>query len=137
MSQFRLAVVTGTVSSLQKQNFCSLSVVVSGNRSGVLLVFWTFECLLKHLVVDVLQLVYMSLIDLDTMTLPNPLTQSGLVAVLCLKVVAGFLPEANGVGAVNQLISGIVGAVLGLWLFDLITTGFNCAWASGDGWRRC
>jgi len=23
---------------------------------------------------------------------------------------------------VNQLISGIVGAVLGLWLFDLITT---------------
>jgi len=37
-------------------------------------------------------------------------------------VVAGFIPEANGVGAVNQLISGIVGAVLGLWLFDLITT---------------
>jgi len=32
-----------------------------------------------------------------------------------------FIPEANGVGAVNQLISGI-GAVLGLWLFDLITT---------------
>jgi len=39
-------------------------------------------------------------------------------------VAAGFIPEANGVGAVNQLISGIVGAVLGLWLFDLITT--NC-----------
>jgi len=34
---------------------------------------------------------------LDTMTLPNPLTQSGLVAGLVFKVVAGFIPEANGV----------------------------------------
>jgi leader peptidase (prepilin peptidase)/N-methyltransferase len=89
-----------------------------------LLVFWTFEVSVETLGYWAFcsWLLALSLIDLDTMTLPNPLTQSGLVAGLVFKVVAGFIPEANGVGAVNQLISGIVGAVLGLWLFDLITT---------------
>ena len=65
-------------------------------------------------------LLALSLIDIDTMTLPNPLTQSGLVGGLVFALVAGFLPEASYKGALNELMFGIIGAVLGLWLFDVI-----------------
>lgn len=64
-------------------------------------------------------LLALSLIDLDTMTLPNPLTQSGLATGLGFGV-AGFLMQSNWVGAVEMLMSGIVGVVLGLWLFEAI-----------------
>ncbi len=65
-------------------------------------------------------LLALSLIDLDTMTLPNPLTQSGLVVGILFQMVVGFLPEASSVGLVNHLMMAIVSAVLGLWLFDAI-----------------
>ncbi|MCC5622234.1 A24 family peptidase [Nostoc sp. CHAB 5715] len=65
-------------------------------------------------------LLALSLIDLDTMTLPNPLTQSGLVVGIFFQMVVGFLPEASSVALVNHLMMAIVGAVLGLWLFDAI-----------------
>lgn len=65
-------------------------------------------------------LLALSLIDLDTMTLLNPLTQSGLVMGILFQMVVGFLPEANSVALVNHLMMAIVGAVLGLWLFDAI-----------------
>ncbi|MEH1952810.1 prepilin peptidase [Nostoc sp.] len=65
-------------------------------------------------------LLALSLIDLDTMTLPNPLTQSGLVVGILFQMVVGFLPEGSFVALVNQLMIAIVGAVLGLWLFDAI-----------------
>jgi leader peptidase (prepilin peptidase) / N-methyltransferase len=65
-------------------------------------------------------LLALSLIDLDTMTLPNPLTQSGLVVGIWFQMVVGFLPEGSFVALVNHLIMAIVGAVLGLWLFDAI-----------------
>ncbi|MDZ8109942.1 MAG: A24 family peptidase [Nostoc sp. DedQUE12a] len=65
-------------------------------------------------------LLALSLIDLDTMTLPNALTQSGLVVGILFQMVVGFLPEASYVALVNHLMMGIVGAVLGLWLFDAI-----------------
>lgn len=65
-------------------------------------------------------LLALSLIDIDTMTLPNSLTQSGLVAGLVFKTVWGFLTTLSFAGSVNQLMSGVVGAVLGIWLFDLI-----------------
>ena len=65
-------------------------------------------------------LLALSLIDLDTMTLPNPLTQSGLVVGILFQMVVGFLPEASSVTLVNHLMMAIVGAVLGLWLFDAI-----------------
>lgn len=65
-------------------------------------------------------LLALSLIDLDTMTLPNPLTQSGLVVGILFQMVVGFLPEASFVALVNHLMMAIVGAVLGLWLFDAI-----------------
>ncbi|MBN3885783.1 MAG: prepilin peptidase [Nostoc sp.] len=65
-------------------------------------------------------LLALSLIDLDTMTLPNPLTQSGLVVGILFQMVVGFLPEGSFVALINQLMIAIVGAVLGLWLFDAI-----------------
>ncbi|QKQ76077.1 A24 family peptidase [Nostoc sp. TCL240-02] len=65
-------------------------------------------------------LLALSLIDLDTMTLPNPLTQSGLVAGILFQMVVGYLSEGSSVALVNHLMMAIVGAVLGLWLFDAI-----------------
>jgi leader peptidase (prepilin peptidase) / N-methyltransferase len=66
-------------------------------------------------------LLTLSLIDLDTMTLPNPLTRSGLVLGIIFQMILGYLWEASWVGTVNHLIMAIVGAVLGIWLFDAIT----------------
>ncbi|MBN3962006.1 A24 family peptidase [Nostoc sp. NMS8] len=65
-------------------------------------------------------LLALSLIDLDTMTLPNPLIKSGLVMGILFQMVVGFLPEASSVALVNHLMMAIVGAVLGLWLFEAI-----------------
>jgi leader peptidase (prepilin peptidase) / N-methyltransferase len=61
-------------------------------------------------------LLALALIDLDTMTLPNALTQSGLVAGLVYQVATGW----QGSDAIAPLMAGIFGAVLGLWLLDLI-----------------
>ncbi|MCC5636046.1 prepilin peptidase [Nostoc sp. CHAB 5844] len=68
-------------------------------------------------------LLALALIDLDTMTLPNALTQSGLVLGLGFQMVSGFVPEASAVGLIRHLMMGIVGAVIGLWLFDAIALG--------------
>ncbi|QLE55478.1 A24 family peptidase [Nostoc sp. TCL26-01] len=64
-------------------------------------------------------LLALSLIDLDTMTLPNPLTKSGLVLGLIFQMIVGYT-DASWAGLARHLIIGIVGAVLGLWLFDAI-----------------
>jgi leader peptidase (prepilin peptidase) / N-methyltransferase len=87
-----------------------------------LLVFWQFGYSLQTLGywAFLSWLLALSLIDFDTMTLPNPLTQSGLVLGLVFQGVIGFLPNANTASLVNQLMAGIVGAVLGIWLFDAI-----------------
>ncbi|MBW4694263.1 MAG: prepilin peptidase [Lyngbya sp. HA4199-MV5] len=66
-------------------------------------------------------LLALSLIDLDTMTLPNPLTQSGLAIGLIFQAILGFTLTATLAGALTQLMHGILGAVVGLWLLDLIT----------------
>ncbi|WP_392531452.1 prepilin peptidase [Nostoc sp. C117] len=65
-------------------------------------------------------LLALSLIDLDTMTLPNALTKSGLVVGILFQMMVGFLPESSSVALVNHLMMAIVGAVLGLWLFEAI-----------------
>ena len=75
--------------------------------------YWAFLCWLLTL----------SLIDLDTMTLPNSLTQSGLVAGLVFQGTTGFLQASQSAGVSNQLRAGVVGAVLGIWLFDSIAFG--------------
>lgn len=61
-------------------------------------------------------LLTLALIDLDTMTLPNALTQSGLVVGLAFQALRGW-QEAQ---VINYLIFGIGSAVLGIWLFDAI-----------------
>lgn len=84
-----------------------------------LLLFWTFGMSMQTLGYWTFcsWLLALSLIDLDTMTLPNSLTQSGLVIGLVFQLVS-----ANSwVEGVNNLMSGIIGTVLGLWLFDLIS----------------
>ncbi|UKP00703.1 prepilin peptidase [Nostoc sp. UHCC 0870] len=65
-------------------------------------------------------LLALSLIDLDTMTLPNALTKSGLVLGIIFQMVLGYITEPSIEGVVKHLMMGIVGAVLGLWLFDAI-----------------
>jgi len=62
-------------------------------------------------------LVALALIDLDTMTLPNELTQSGVSAGLVFRFVEGWYTDAL-TGSVRELMGGIVGAVMGIWLFD-------------------
>ncbi len=66
------------------------------------------------------QLLALSLIDLDTMILPNPLTKSGLIIGLVFQLFVGFGLQSGWVGAIDQLMLGIMGAVLGIWLFDAI-----------------
>ncbi|ABA22595.1 type 4 prepilin peptidase 1, Aspartic peptidase, MEROPS family A24A [Trichormus variabilis ATCC 29413] len=65
-------------------------------------------------------LLALSLIDLDTMTLPNPLTKSGLVLGLVFQMVVGYASDPSLPGLIRHLMMGIVGAVLGLWLFEAI-----------------
>jgi leader peptidase (prepilin peptidase) / N-methyltransferase len=65
-------------------------------------------------------LLALALIDLDTMTLPNPLTQSGLVVGLAFQAIVGW-SNAGLTGAIQGLITGIIGAVVGIWLLHGIT----------------
>lgn len=63
----------------------------------------------------------LSLIDYDTMTLPNSLTQSGLIMGLGYQIILGAQEANLRVSIPQQLMGGIIGAVLGIWVFDLIT----------------
>lgn len=62
-------------------------------------------------------LLALALIDWDTLTLPNPLTQSGLILGLLFQGLWGGL----GGDWAGGLMAGLVGAVLGLWLLSLIS----------------
>lgn len=88
-----------------------------------LLVFWRFSWSWQTLGYSVFLswLLALALIDLDTMTLPNSLTQTGLVAGLGFQVVLGWQATSPLGGSTEGLMAGIVGAVLGIWLFDAIT----------------
>jgi leader peptidase (prepilin peptidase) / N-methyltransferase len=63
-------------------------------------------------------LLALALVDIDTMTLPNPLTITGLFAGLLFQSVVGFSSTLSIAGAVSQLMEGAIGAVLGIWLLD-------------------
>lgn len=69
-------------------------------------------------------LIALSVIDLDTLTLPNALTQSGLLVGLGFQ---GLLGAQVGVGKmalapiIQPVMGGIIGMVVGIWLFDTIT----------------
>ena len=65
-------------------------------------------------------LLALSLIDLDTMTLPNSLTQSGLIVGLGFQVASGLL-DNHSIGEMKEhLFQGIFGMVLGIWIYDTI-----------------
>ncbi|MDX1977008.1 MAG: prepilin peptidase [Pseudanabaenaceae cyanobacterium bins.68] len=57
-------------------------------------------------------LLTLALIDLDTLTLPNRLTQPGLIL--------GLIYQLLHPAPLDQLIGGIIGAVVGIWLFPLL-----------------
>lgn len=66
-------------------------------------------------------LVALTFIDLDTLTLPNGLTQSGLVLGLLVRAGLPYLATGTVAAAIQGLMASILGAVLGIWLFDVIT----------------
>jgi leader peptidase (prepilin peptidase) / N-methyltransferase len=80
-------------------------------------------------------LIALAAIDIDTMTLPNSLTQSGLILGIGFHLLSGLSggvnisPQAQTTFTTNfassqpllsQLIASILGAVVGVWLVDLI-----------------
>lgn len=91
--------------------------------TGILfvIVFWIFGISLSTLGywTFLSWLLALAMIDLDTMTLPNPLTQSGLVLGLGFSAIVGF-SSGEILGAIHGFISGVVGAIAGIWLLDLI-----------------
>lgn len=86
-----------------------------------LLVFWQFGYSIYTLGYWAFfsWLLALSLIDLDTMTLPGALTKSGLVLGLIFQLIIGW-QTASGKGMAQQLMFGINGAVLGIWLLGII-----------------
>ncbi|MDX2232774.1 MAG: prepilin peptidase [Leptolyngbyaceae cyanobacterium bins.349] len=66
-------------------------------------------------------LLALSLVDIDTMTLPDPLTQSGLIVGLVFQAVLGFTATATLAGSLHQLMEGVMGAVVGIWLVEIIS----------------
>lgn len=83
-------------------------------------------------------LVALALIDLDTFTLPNGLTQSGLILGLVFQA-SVTQAMGGGLGAIAaSLMAAAVAAVLGIWLFDAIGFGASMwlgqpAMGGGDG----
>lgn len=63
-------------------------------------------------------LLALTLIDLDTMTLPNPITQSGLVLGLAFQATAGYLDQRAILGSKEYFIQGILAMVIGIWIYD-------------------
>lgn len=65
-------------------------------------------------------LLALALIDLDTMTLPNPLTQSGLVLGLGFQTWMGLQLQPSWAGAASGFMVGVFGVVLGMWLLEIL-----------------
>ena len=65
-------------------------------------------------------LLALSMIDIDTMTLPNSLTQSGLVLGLVYQASLALIPSGDRLAFPNLILFGIGGAVLGIWLLDVM-----------------
>ncbi len=86
-----------------------------------MLVFWQFGYSIETIgyCAFLSWLLSLSLIDLDTMTLPASLTKSGLVLGLVFQGFVGW-QIAQGQGAANQLMFGVGGAVSGIWLLEII-----------------
>ncbi|MGF1588658.1 MAG: prepilin peptidase [Pleurocapsa sp.] len=86
-----------------------------------MLVFWRFGYSIETVgyCAFLSWLLSLSVIDLDTMTLPASLTKSGLLLGLVFQGVVGW-QVAQGQGIANQLMFGIGGTVSGIWLLEII-----------------
>jgi leader peptidase (prepilin peptidase)/N-methyltransferase len=86
-----------------------------------LIVFWEFgvTSLTVGYWIFLSWLLALTFIDLDTLTLPNSLTQWGLILGL---VFQGYLGWEMG-NIPERLILGVGSAVLGMWFFDIIRYG--------------
>ena len=67
-------------------------------------------------------LVALALIDWDTLTLPNRLTQPGLLLGL------GAIGQGGAIGAASGLLNALLAMALGLWLFQAIATIGSLVW---------
>ncbi|MBD2187386.1 prepilin peptidase [Pseudanabaena mucicola] len=65
-------------------------------------------------------LLVLALIDCDTMTLPNSLTQSGLVLGIIYQISLATITHSDRSALPKLLLFGIGGAVLGIWLLDIM-----------------
>ncbi|PZU95983.1 MAG: prepilin peptidase [Pseudanabaena sp.] len=68
-------------------------------------------------------LLALALIDIDTQTLPNSLTQSGLIIGLIYQVSLAATESSgasNAAGISNLLLVGSIGAFVGIWLLDIM-----------------
>jgi leader peptidase (prepilin peptidase)/N-methyltransferase len=65
-------------------------------------------------------LLALAMIDIDTMTLPNSLTQSGLVLGLIYQISLALMNTGDRLAFPTLLLFGIGGAVLGIWLLDIM-----------------
>jgi leader peptidase (prepilin peptidase)/N-methyltransferase len=68
-------------------------------------------------------LLALSMIDIDTQTLPNSLTQSGLVVGLIYQGSLAFTNSGDRTNFAGNLINGIVGAVIAIWVLEIIRIG--------------
>ena len=86
-----------------------------------LLVFWNFGYTIETIgyASFISWLLSLSLIDLDTMTLPASLTKSGLVLGLVFQIIIGW-NNGQMPGIAQELMLGVSGAVLGIWLLEII-----------------
>ncbi|MDB9528439.1 A24 family peptidase [Oscillatoria sp. CS-180] len=95
--------------------------------------FWQFELSWTTLSVWILicWLICLTCIDLDTLTLPNELTQSGLILGIVSQTVLlpADGPHWTTAIAAQGLMRAILGAVLGLWIFEVI--GFVGSFLTG------
>lgn len=72
--------------------------------------YWLFVCWLLAL----------ALIDLDTMTLPNSLTASGLLLGYGFQGWMGYLVNPSIVSVAGAVMTAVLASIFGLWLFDLV-----------------
>lgn len=91
--------------------FWSVAAYFGTSQSPLILVFY---------VLFLSWLLALSMIDFDTMTLPNSLTQSGLVLGLVYQGSLAFINSSDRANFANHLLFGIGGAVMGIWLLDIM-----------------
>jgi leader peptidase (prepilin peptidase)/N-methyltransferase len=84
--------------------------------------YWHFGPNLSAIAAVVLLswLIALALIDCDTLTLPNSLTQSGLIVGLLFAIALGWQETQTLTGSLNVLMTRIIGVVVGLWGLELI-----------------